>query len=237
MPATTIHFDAILFDMDGTLVDSTDGVVGAWHLFSEKYPGIVVEDILSSAHGVRTVENLRTFCGVTDPDELETEATRFEEAIVTSASMPGRRGIVQLPGVKEAMEELLPGAALPKPCWAICTSATKKYAISALTVSGTPIPDVFVASEDVTEGKPKPDPYLVGAKGCGVDPAKCLVVEDAPNGIRSGKAAGCTTLAVITSHTRKQIEDVGPDYIVDNLASVTFKRSEGGGVDVTMNHD
>ncbi|KAH8106034.1 HAD-like domain-containing protein [Cristinia sonorae] len=237
MPVTTIHFDAILFDMDGTLVDSTDGVVGAWQTFAQTYPGIDVEDILSSAHGVRTVENLRRYCGVTDPDELEAEAVRFEEAIVQSASLPGRKGIVQLPGVKEAMRELLPGRKLPHPCWAICTSATRKYATSALTASGIPIPDVFIAAEDVTEGKPKPDPYLKGAEGCGVDPRRCLVVEDAPNGIRSGKSAGCKTLALTTTHSKEQVQESEPDYIVENLSSVSFKRAETGGVDVTINHD
>lgn len=101
-------------------------------------------------------------------------------------------------------------------------------------MSGTPIPDVFVTAEDVTEGKPKydalplvylrdltiprPDPYLKGAAGCGVDPSRCLVVEDAPSGIRSGNAAGAKTLAFITSHSRAQVEEAQPTWIVNNLS-------------------
>ncbi|KAI0774061.1 phosphatase [Fomes fomentarius] len=235
MPVTS-EFDAILFDMDGTLVDSTDGVVGAWELFAEKYPGLDVTQVLSSSHGVRTVENLTLYCGVTDPDELEREARRFEEAIVAESKKNGRQGIIALPGVREIMQELGPYHKFPKPKWAICTSATITYATSALKAVEVPIPDVFVVSEDVEKGKPEPDPYLLGAKRAGVDPARCLVVEDAPAGVRSGKAAGCKTLGLITSHTREQLEEVKPDWLVPNLASVTMKPTENG-VQVVINTD
>ncbi|RPD66747.1 phosphatase [Lentinus tigrinus ALCF2SS1-7] len=228
MPAVTLEFDAILFDMDGTLVDSTDGVVGAWELFAEVYPGLDVTQVLSSSHGVRTVENLERFCGVTDPDELEREARRFEDAIVAESKKNGRQGIVALPGVREIMKELGPHCKLPKPKWAICTSATISYASAALKAAGVPVPDVFVVSEDVEKGKPEPDPYLLGAKRAGVDPARCLVVEDAPAGVRSGRAAGCKTLGLITSHTREQLEEAQPDYLVSNLSKVTMKPTENG---------
>lgn len=230
----THHFDAILFDMDGTLVDSTAGVVGAWEVFAQSYPGLDVHNILSSSHGVRTVENLRVHCGITDPDELEREAERFEEAIVTSANKDGKSGIVRLPGVEEIMNNLRAGAKFPKPVWAICTSATRKYATAALSAAGIEVPDAFVVAEDVEKGKPAPDPYLLGAKRCGVDPARCLVVEDAPAGVRSGNAAGCQTLALLTSHSRAQVEAASPTFIVKDLSSVTMKIAENGGVDVTI---
>jgi len=236
MPSTTLHFDAILFDMDGTLVDSTDGVVGAWELFKEKYPDLDVTQVLSSAHGVRTVENLRRFCGVEDPEEQEREAKRFEEAIVTSSTRNGRRGIVALPGVPEIMAELGPVSKGPNPRWAICTSATRMYATAALQKAGVPHPEMFVASEDVQKGKPEPDPYLLGAKKCGVDPKNCLVVEDAPAGVKSGRAAGSKTLALLTSHTRAQVEEAQPDFVVKDLSSVTMKRTDKG-VEVTINTD
>ncbi|ETW83734.1 hypothetical protein HETIRDRAFT_47108 [Heterobasidion irregulare TC 32-1] len=230
MPTTTLHFDAILFDMDGTLVDSTAGVLGAWEIFSKTYPGFHVPDILSSAHGVRTVENLRRFCGIEDPEELEREAARFEGAIVSSSKDNGGQGIILLPGVREIIDELAPGAKYPTPCWTICTSATSVYAGKALAFVGIEIPDAIVYAEDVKQGKPQPDPYLLGAKRCGVDPKNCLclVVEDAPAGVRSGQAAGCKTLGLITSHTREQMLAVNPDFLVDNLASVTMKRAEKG---------
>ncbi|KAI0921636.1 hypothetical protein AcW1_004445 [Taiwanofungus camphoratus] len=218
MPTTTLQFGAILFDMDGTLVDSTDGVVGAWELFAEKYPGVDVTTVLSSSHGVRTVENLSIHCGIRDPDELEREAERFETAIVECSTKNGRKGIIALPGVREIIDELLPVAKQPYPRWAICTSATRKYAAAALEKAEIPVPDAFVVAEDVTKGKPEPDPYLLGAKKCGVDPTRCLVVEDAPSGVRSGKAAGCKTLALLTSHSRAQVEASQADFIVKNLS-------------------
>ncbi|KAL4249102.1 HAD-like Sugar Phosphate Phosphatase [Abortiporus biennis] len=236
MPSTTLTFDAILFDMDGTLVDSTEGVVGAWNEFAKMYPTIDVHNILSSAHGVRTVDNLRIYCGITDPEELEREALRFEEAIVTSASAGGGRGIVALPGVKEIMNSIGEAGKLPNASWALCTSATRAYATKALAAAGVPTPDIFVASEDVKKGKPAPDPYLLGAKLLGVDPTKCLVVEDAPSGVRSGNAAGCKTLGLITSHTKQQVEEAKPTWIVENLSKVSMKKVDGG-IEVVINHD
>jgi len=148
--------------------------------------------------------------------------------------MPGRRGIVALPGVKEIMEEILPGSKLPHPSWAICTSATRAYASKALKAAGITPPEIFVASEDVERGKPAPDPYLLGAKLLNIDPAKCLVIEDAPAGVRSGKAAGAKTLGLITSHTKEQVSGAEPDWIVQDLSSVSMKLAEGGGIDVTI---
>jgi glycerol 3-phosphatase-1 len=223
---TTFDVDAILFDMDGTLVDSTAGVEGAWETFALSYPQIDVQHILATAHGVRTIENLRKFCGITDPQLLDAEVDRFEEAIVLSAAKG--TGIVALPGARELLAKLSPVRHFPNPSWAICTSAAKVYGSGAMKVTELPVPDVFVMAEDVSHGKPHPEPYLTGAMRCGVLPEKCLVIEDAPNGIRSGKAAGCKTLAVITSHTREQMEATQPDFIVPDLRSVSVELLEKG---------
>ncbi|KAL5527367.1 hypothetical protein ACEPAG_6158 [Sanghuangporus baumii] len=233
MPAVTETFDGILFDMDGTLVDSTQGVIGAWHSFKDTYPHIHVEDILNTAHGVRTVDNLKLHCGITDPDELESEAVRFEQEIVNHSAKNGRQGIVQLPGVRDLCNHLF---TLPEGSrrWAICTSATRAYATQALKIAGVPHPPNFIAAEDVKTGKPAPDPYLEGAKLLGVNPKRCLVVEDAPAGIASGLAAGCKTLAVVTSHTADAMREAGTTYLVQNLGSVSMKLTPGG-VKVTMN--
>ncbi|KAK0453413.1 HAD-like domain-containing protein [Armillaria borealis] len=233
MPSTTFHVDAVLFDMDGTLVDSTAGVEGAWEVFRQTYPSIDIHEVLSSAHGVRTVDNLRVHCGVTDPDELKIEAERFETAIVTSAAANGKQGIVLLPGVARNFAEITPGHKLPNPSWAICTSATRKYATAALGIAGVTIPDVLVVAEDVEKGKPAPDPYLLGAKKCGVKPENCVVFEDAPAGIRSGKAAGCKTIGFLTTHSKELMEAVQPDFLIPNMDSVIIRRVESG-LDITV---
>ncbi|KAJ3739570.1 HAD-like domain-containing protein [Lentinula detonsa] len=237
MPAVTFHADAVLFDMDGTLVDSTAGVVGAWELFKQRYPGINVEDILSSAHGVRTVDNLKKHCGIENPEELTSEAHRFEMAIVTESTAKGRPGIVKLPGVAEAMQEISSGRRYPNPSWAICTSATREYALAALANAGIDVPDAFVAAEDVDFGKPAPDPYLLGASKCGVKPENCVVFEDAPAGIQSGQSAGCKTIGFLTTHSKTQMEAVRPDFLVPNMSCVSLKLSTGGGLDISVEVD
>jgi len=103
-----------------------------------------------------------------------------------------------------------------------------------LRIAGIPIPSVCVTAEDVERGKPFPDPYLLGAKLCGVEPTSCLVVEDTPAGIASGRAAGCKTLGVVTSHTRDAMEKANPDYLVTNLTSVSVKLCPDG-IEVVIN--
>lgn len=100
------------------------------------------------------------------------------------------------------------------------TSATNVYTPRALERCGIPLPPAgLVTSNDVARGKPHPDPYIAGAKTCGIDPKNCLVVEDAPSGLKAGHAAGSKTLAVCTSHTKQLLLDSGanPDYIVTDL--------------------
>jgi len=220
--------------MDGTLVDSTAGVVGAWNNLRKTYPHLDVQNILNTSHGVRTIENLRQHLGIDDPEILEREAELFEKDIVCSASENGGPGIVILPGVKPIIDLLSPYRFLPKPCWAICTSGTRAYASSALVNAAIPLPDVFITSEDVTKGKPHPDPYLLGAEKCGLSPKNCIVFEDAPNGIRSGKAAGCTTVALLTTHSRDLIEAAQPDFIVKDLSQISIECSNTG-IQVVIN--
>ncbi|KAH8830373.1 phosphatase [Flagelloscypha sp. PMI_526] len=211
--------------MDGTLVDSTAGVVGAWTEFKKTYPNIEVHDILSSAHGVRTVDNLKRYCGLHDPIQLEKEAERFENAIITTASEDGRPGLLRLPGVTRVFEEY---RTLPSPLWTIVTSATNVYCRGALEATKIPVPEALVVAEDVKDGKPSPEPYLLGAMKVGARPEDCVVFEDAPSGIRSGNAAGCKTIAVITSHTREQLEAASPTYIIQDLSKIQLKRTEDG---------
>ncbi|KAI0306812.1 phosphatase [Multifurca ochricompacta] len=221
MPVISLHFDAILFDMDGTLIDSTAGVAGAWEVFAKTYPEINVQEILKTTHGVRTVETLERFCRITDPEKLEREVARFEEEIITTSKENGLPGILLLPGVRNIIDN-------GSDRWTICTSATRAYGSAALESVDIAPPETIVFAEDVDHGKPMPDPYLLGAYRCGVNPKRCLVVEDAPAGVQSGKAAGCTTLAVVTSHSREQMVTSKADYLVDNLASVTMEPDEKG---------
>ncbi|QRV72420.1 haloacid dehalogenase [Ceratobasidium sp. AG-Ba] len=213
-----------LFDM--TLVDSTAAVEGAWATYGERYPHLDVPSILQITQGVRSVDNMRRFVLApgTPEDLCEAEADKFEIEIVASARRAkeqGKDGIIYLPGT-ESILAVARAASVPEPkhAWAICTSATPVYASSALSTVGIPVPSVFVTARDVTHGKPYPDPYLLGAKKCGIEPQDCVVFEDAPSGIRSGKAAGCKVIALLTSHSREAVEAAEPDVIVEDLSHV-----------------
>jgi len=220
----SVTVKTILFDMDGTLVSSHAGVVGAWESFALKYPTLNITEILKVAHGVRTQDNLRKWCPDLTEDELASESARFEVEIVNAARRnveKGGKGIELLPGVKDALAPFANRPTTGNPGWAICTSATRLYATSALKLSGITEPRIFVAAEDVTRGKPFPDPYLLGAEKCGVSPTDCIVVEDTPAGIRSGQAAGCKTLALCTTFPREVMEVTEADFIVEDLSQVT----------------
>jgi len=112
--------------------------------------------------------------------------------------------------------------------WAICTSATRAYASQALPLAGVPIPKAFITADDVPAGKPDPAPYLKGADAIGIDPADCLVFEDAPAGVISGKTAGCTVVAVLGTHSRESLEQANPDFILDDFSQIAIARTSTG---------
>lgn len=220
MPVLTV--DAVLFDMDGTLVDSTPGVLIAWDTFGREY-GFDASVASHSSHGRRLADTLGEWCKITDPKILQDAIVRFEEEVIQG-------GPITLPGVHELLSQINSGATDTHPGWVIVTSATSVYTPRALERCSIPVPiSGYVTSDDVTRGKPYPDPYLAGAERIKVDPSKCLVIEDAPSGLKSGRAAGSKTLAVCTSHNRDAIVQSGaePDFIVKDLTRVAAKWLDG----------
>ncbi|TEB39111.1 HAD-like protein [Coprinellus micaceus] len=229
----TILVDAILFDMDGyalyprfrTLIDSTPGVLKAWELFSNDYNLGDSQKIAHETHGRRLYDTLKEYCKIDEEEKVHEEIDRFEDEVI-------RGGPVALPGALELVQKLnsLPGAK-----WTICTSASNKYTPGALAVAGVPIPEVgIVTSNDVSRGKPFPDPYLAGALRCGVDPKTCLIVEDAISGLNSGRAAGAQVLAVCTSTSKDRlIGGATPDFVVPDLTGISVSMV-GGKIEVTI---
>ncbi|KAI0248092.1 HAD-like protein [Lactifluus subvellereus] len=214
----TITVDAILFDMDGTLVDSTPGVLAAWDRFGREY-GFDPIVAAHEGHGRRLSDTLGERCNLKTPEEVAAGIVRFEEAVIEG-------GPIALPGAKALLAQIDAGSSLSARGWTIVTSATNVYTPKALSRTGIQSPAAgYVTSDDVKRGKPLPDPYLAGAERVGADPKNCLVVEDAPSGLLAGRAAGARTLAVCTSHTRDQIAASGavPDFIVNDLTSVSAR--------------
>ncbi|KAL7419275.1 DL-glycerol-3-phosphatase [Cryptotrichosporon argae] len=226
MSTSTISPKAFLFDMDGTLLDSTPAVLATWEYFAKEYD-LDLTEVLKTSHGVRTKDNLRNWCGITDDAALEIATEQFESMIVSEAQRlqaEGHAGLAILPGVNDLLNTL---NTAPYPAWAIVTSATTTYASAALPTAGIPKHPELVTANHVSQGKPHPEPYLTGAERLGVDIKDCIVVEDAPSGIRAGVASGAKTLAVCTSHERSEIEGLGATWIVTDLSKVRAEIKDG----------
>ncbi len=204
-------FDAVLFDLDGTLLDSTPAVLRAWGRWAAER-GLVPLP-LEIPHGVPARQVLTQ---LVPEGEIEAAFARIEAIEVEELS-----GITVLPGAVEALQ------ALPPDRTAIVTSGTPPLARARIAVTGLPAPALLITPDDVPRGKPDPAPYLLAAERLGVAPGRCLVVEDAPAGLVSGRAAGCATLALTTSHPAAELAHLAPDAVVESLAQVDFAIVEG----------
>lgn len=178
-------YAAILFDLDGVLVDSNDISEKHWRLWASE-AGIDPTPILATHHGVPTKELIEKYAPHLD---AEAEAIRKE-----SRESNETGGLTLFEGVDRLLRSI------PEGQWAIVTSGTRTTAMTRIDHVGMPHPKVLITADDVKNGKPNPEPYLLAAKGLGVDAAECLVVEDAPSGVAAGKAAGAEVFAVMTTN-------------------------------------
>lgn len=182
LPVRTVTARAVLFDMDGTLVNSTSIVERVWGDLSARY-GLDYAEILRTSHGVQAIDTVRRFAPAgSDVEAITAELGRMELAET--------RGIVAIAGAIELLESL------PAESVALVTSAFRGLAEVRMAAAGLAMPGATVFAADVTRGKPDPEGYLRAAALLGTDPAEALVFEDAPAGIAAGLAAGIRTIAV-----------------------------------------
>ncbi|KIK99908.1 hypothetical protein PAXRUDRAFT_822179 [Paxillus rubicundulus Ve08.2h10] len=227
MAQETIKVDAILFDLDGTLIDSTPGVLYAWDEFRKQYTHLP-DNIAHLTHGRRLKDTLHEHCRITDESDLENEIIRFELLVVNQRDGLGPEVLKGAQSLLNELNEIAPDK------WTIVTSSSRFYASQAIPKCSLSMPRKgYVTGDDVTEGKPKPAPYNAGAVALGVPAEKCLVVEDAPSGLKAGRAAGARTLAVCTSHARESLLNEAQDYIVEDLEGISVKLV-GDQIEVTM---
>ena len=175
-------FAAVISDLDGVLIDSSAPTVRSWQAWGERH-GLDGAAIQAGNHGrpARAV-----IAEHVQEEHVEDDAARLAHAETTDTD-----GVVAMPGAGDVL-------ALPRV--AIATSCTAPLARARLAAAGLPEPEVLVTADQVANGKPAPDPYLLAAERLGVDPAACVVLEDAPAGIAAGVAAGMTVWAVTTTH-------------------------------------
>jgi mannitol-1-/sugar-/sorbitol-6-phosphatase len=210
-----VRVDAVLFDLDGVLVDSTAAVEGHWRAFAARHH-LDEDELLADLHGRRMVEIMAAAAPWMDAAQLRAEGARLEAEEAAGA----RAGTVAQPGALALV------ASLTGRRWAVATSGTRPVAVPRLEAVGLPLPAVLVTAEDVTRGKPDPAPYLLAARRLGVQPARCAVIEDAPAGVRAGAAAGAVTIAVTTSHAAAELQEA--DHVVGTTADLRLTAGSDG---------
>jgi len=200
-----IHCAALLFDMDGVLIDSTPAVARVWRRWAIEH-GFHPEEVVARAHGRPSLTTVREYLPNADHEAENREVERREIEDI--------EGVVPLPGALDLLGHL------PADRWTIVTSCTRALAEVRLKAAGLPLPRNLITSNDITHGKPHPEPYLKGASVLGFSPSDCIVLEDAPAGVRAGKAAGARVIAFRTTVHESALQEAGADWILKNCADI-----------------
>jgi mannitol-1-/sugar-/sorbitol-6-phosphatase len=195
---------AILADLDGTLVDSVASSERAWGAFARRR-GLDVEETHRFAMGRPTRE---TIALLVPEGERDAERERIDRDEVEDAG-----SVTPYEGAAELLAGRVPIA--------VVTSGSTELATARLRGAGLAPPEVMITADSITRGKPDPEPFLLGARALGVEPARCLVLEDAPSGIASGRAAGIAVVAFRTTHPDAELE--GATVVLDSLAEAVAR--------------
>ena len=201
MTLPTRSYAAFLFDMDGTILTSIASAERVWTAWALAQ-GLDVATFLPTIHGVRSVETIRRL-GLPGVDPV------VEAAAITAAEMEDVADIAAIRGAAKFL------ATLPPERWTIVTSAPRALAERRLAAAGLAIPSQFIAAEDVANGKPAPDCFLMAAERLGVAASDCLVFEDAPAGIAAADAAGADVVVITATHASDHRFDGGRHAIGD----------------------
>lgn len=206
---TRISCRALLFDMDGVLVDSTPAVARVWARWALKH-NLDPDYAILHAHGRTSLTSIQELLPHADPSVHLAENDWMERAEIEDID-----DVIALPGARELL------SAIPPSQFAVVTSATRALAEVRLRAAGLwQYIQHLVTASDITRGKPDPEPYLKGAAALYLHPQFCVVIEDAPSGTRAGKAAGARVLALRTTTTDNDLLAAGADWIVNDCASL-----------------
>lgn len=204
---TTVRCSALLFDMDGVLVDSTPAVARVWRRFALEH-GLDPQEVVNRANGRPSIVTVRDYFPKADYEQMGRELERQE--------IEDLDGVVALPGSWELLSDL------PAARWTVVTSATRALARVRLKAAQLPVPRQLITADDITQGKPHPEPYLKAANALGFAAVECVVIEDVPAGIRSGKAAGAKVIAFPTTVGRSELINAGADWVLNNCADISL---------------
>ena len=216
-----ISCEALLFDLDGVLVDSNAAIARVWSKWALAH-GYDPDEMVRLAHGRPSLDTLRELM----PDG-DYEA---ENQVVLQGEIDDIEGVIAIPGARELLDSL------PRNRWAIVTSCSRPLAEVRIKAAGLPQPFRLQTSDDISRGKPDPEPYLKGAALLGFPASKCLVFEDAPAGVRSGKSAGALVVALPTAASEQELEQAGADWIISGYHEIALQpdhQPDGIGLRIT----
>lgn len=199
----SIECDALLFDLDGVLLDSTECIQNTWKMWGQKR-GIPLEKIMAVAHGRRAVETIRLVAPHLNAEE-EAKPLSEWEAITTE-------GVYVIEGALPLV------SALPSDGWAVVTSGTYGIASARMRCTGLPIPDIMITADDVVKGKPDPEPYLAASDRMKITPENCVVIEDSPAGIEAAHKAGMRAIGIAFTHPREELAMA--EAIADKISDI-----------------
>ncbi|NOH30974.1 HAD-IA family hydrolase [Vibrio mediterranei] len=214
---TTLSFKGLLFDLDGTLVDSIPAVTRAWSRWGES-KGLEPSYVMSRIHGRPAIESIAELLNASvDTPEVQAEFDYLEHYEATHTE-----GTTALPGAVELLNSLNE-LGIP---WAIVTSGTLPVATARMKAANLPQPKILVTPELLSQGKPHPEPYLRGAKELNLNPEECICFEDAVAGLNSGIAAGCQSIAVLSHSSRSVLPDA--DGYIFKPSDIQIEKTEHG---------
>ena len=199
----TISCQAILFDLDGVLVESRPVVERQWARWAEEH-GLDPGEVIHIAHGKPTIDTVRTVA-----PQLDAAA---EAHVIEQREIADLEGVQVIAGAADLL------ARIPPDRWAVVTSGTRPLATTRLRAVGLPLPAALVSASDIVNGKPHPEPYLKGAAALGFEPKDCVVIEDSPSGVRAGKTAGMRVIAVPTTYDVSELTEA--DVLLKRLSDL-----------------
>ncbi|HVN20697.1 MAG TPA: HAD family hydrolase [Dongiaceae bacterium] len=218
---TELSCSALLFDLDGVLINSTPAVARVWRNWAIEH-GFNPEEVVARAHGRPSLTTVREYLPNADHAAENREVERREIADL--------EGVLPLPGAMELL------ASLPEDRWTIVTSCTRPLAEVRIRAAGLPVPRNMITSNDIKHGKPNPEPFLKGAAVLGFAPEDCVVLEDVPAGVRAGKASCAKVIALTTTVQLQALKESGADWILRNCKDIQAADCKNG-LKLTLNDE
>lgn len=217
----TLRIKAALFDVDGTIIDSTDAIGAFWFDFAKDKPYMDAQEVIDVSHGWRTFDAIAKYA----PDfAKEDYVLKLEEEI------PDKFGdkVIEIPGAIKLVNSILDlsrSGLTDREKLAVVTSGTWGMAHKWFDILGLQRPKSFITAESVKNGKPHPEPYLLGRSSLGYEATESsedivVVFEDAPAGVKAGKSAGCFVIGIASTFDKKTVQSFEPDVVVPDLRGV-----------------